>query len=279
MQEQENKRNHRTGLIISLGIHGALLLLFIFLLAWSPPDPPIQEYGIELNFGFDESGSGEVETEEVSEVESEAESDNETESEIETEPIEEIIEEQSEEPIEEIVEESISPDYNDSASPDKVKESEETIVKKEEVKEEKKSPEKPVEKPKPLITYPSGGGKQGEGNTNEKGNQGDPRGDDGISYKGNPGSGGASLEMSGWRWDKKPIPNDPTEATGKIIFEIEVDKYGTVVSIKTLEKTVSPLVEKIYRDEVLKTSFSKTSAGAAAAERSLGKITFVIRSN
>lgn len=279
MQEEENKKNHRTGLIISLAVHGALLLLFIFLLAWSPPDPPIEEYGIELNFGIEESGSGDIETEQVSEVESEAESESETESEVVTEPVEEITEEQSEDPSEEVVEESISPEYDDSSSPDKVEESEETVVKKEEVKIEEKSPEKPVEKPKPLITYPSGGAKQGEGNTKEKGNQGDPRGNDGVSYTGNPGSGGASLEMSGWKWDKKPRPDDPTDATGKIIFQIEVDKFGAVVSIKTLEKTVSPIVEKIYRDEVLKTSFTKTSAGAAAADRSTGKITFVIRSN
>ncbi len=278
MEREENK-NHRTGMLISVGIHTALLILFIFLLAWSPPDPPIPEYGIELNFGIDETGSGEEETEQVSEVESDLETENETETEVETEPVEEVIDEQSEEPTEEVVGENTNVDYDDAASPDKVKEAEEVVVKKEEIKEENKAVEKPVEKPKPLVTYPSGGGKKGEGNTNDKGNMGDPRGTDGVSYSGNPGSGGASLEMSGWKWDKKPSPNDPSEAAGKIIFEIEVDKFGTVVSIKTLEKTVSPLVEKIYRDEVLRTPFSKTSAGAAAAERSVGKITFIIRSN
>ena len=37
-----------------------LLILFFFLLAWKEPFPPIPEYGIELNFGIDNQGSGTV---------------------------------------------------------------------------------------------------------------------------------------------------------------------------------------------------------------------------
>lgn len=277
--EREENRNQRTGMIVSLTVHAALLILFLFVLAWSPPDPPIPEYGIELNFGLDATGSGNEETEQVSEVESEVESEQEVESEVETEPVEELVEEPTEDLSEDVQEESVSPDYEDATSPDKVEKTEEIKEKTEEIVEEKKTPEKPVEKPKPLVTYPSGGGKQGEGDTEDKGNMGDPRGGDGVSYTGNPGSGGASLEMAGWKWDKKPLPNDQTDATGKIVFEIQVDKFGTVVGIKTIQKTVSPIVEKIYKDEVLKTTFSKTSASAAVAERSVGKITFIIRSN
>lgn len=277
MSPEENNR-HRKGMIISLGIHAAILILFIFLLAWSPPDPPIEEYGIELNFGMQEMGSGDVETEEVSEIDSEQESENPNESESVEETVEEVIEEQADVPSEEVTEESSDIDYEDSESPDKITETEVKEVVKEETKTETKQIDEPKEDPKPLVTYPKGGGKTGEGDDDEKGNKGDPRGDDGIAYSGNPGSGGASLEMAGWRWNKKPIPNDQTDATGKIVFEIKVDEYGTVSGISTLETTVSPLVEKIYKDEVLKTTFSKTSS-ASAAKSSTGKITFIIRSN
>ena len=51
-----------------------------------------------------------------------------------------------------------------------------------------------------------------------------------------------------------------------------------VVGIKTLEKSVSPLVVSKYREEVLKTKFIKTGAGAAADE-STGRITFIIKSS
>ena len=274
----EEKNRHRKGMIISLGIHAAILILFVFLLAWSPPDPPIEEFGIELNFGMQEMGSGDVETEEVSESDSEQESENPNESESVEETVEEVVEEQADVPSEEITEESSDIDYDDAESPDQITDTEVKEVVKEETTTETKQIDEPKEDPKPLVTYPKGGGKTGEGDDDEKGNKGDPRGKDGVAYSGSPGSGGASLEMAGWKWNNKPVPDDPTDATGKIIFQIEVDEYGTVVGIKTLEKTVSPLVEKIYKDEVLKTSFSKTS-GAAAAKRSFGKITFVIRSN
>ena len=29
-------------------VHGLIILLLVFLVAWRPPDPPIEEYGIEL---------------------------------------------------------------------------------------------------------------------------------------------------------------------------------------------------------------------------------------
>src|SRR5690606_37912735 len=55
--EEEEKKNKRLGMIISVGLHGAMLLLFFFLLAWREPNPPLPDYGIELNFGMVE-GSG-----------------------------------------------------------------------------------------------------------------------------------------------------------------------------------------------------------------------------
>src|SRR5210317_1266055 len=51
-------RDKRTGWIVSLAIHAVMLLLFFFILAWQAPDPPLPEYGIELNFGLEEAGSG-----------------------------------------------------------------------------------------------------------------------------------------------------------------------------------------------------------------------------
>ncbi len=59
MTSQE-KKNDRLGMGVSLGIHIALLVLFIFLLAWKEPFPPLPEYGIEVSFGLEDAGSGEV---------------------------------------------------------------------------------------------------------------------------------------------------------------------------------------------------------------------------
>jgi len=62
MDLRENERkNKRIGFLTSLGIHSAVLLALIFLTGWKEPYPaPGASYGIELNFGLDDQGSGEV---------------------------------------------------------------------------------------------------------------------------------------------------------------------------------------------------------------------------
>src|SRR5882672_5409888 len=64
MSEREEKKNQRVGLLTSVGIHFAMLALFIFVMGWTAPDPPLSEYGagVELNFGLDDQGSGDVQT-------------------------------------------------------------------------------------------------------------------------------------------------------------------------------------------------------------------------
>lgn len=88
----------------------------------------------------------------------------------------------------------------------------------------------------------------------------------------------ASLELADWRWDCAPQPKDTTDENGKIMFEIKIDDLGEIIAVKTLEKTVSSFVEKIYQEAVEKLTFSKTSRNASYAPTSIGKITFLIRS-
>ena len=59
MNSDENK-NKRIGMVTSIGIHLTLFLIFFFLTAWRAPNPPNPEFGIELNFGLDNEGSGDV---------------------------------------------------------------------------------------------------------------------------------------------------------------------------------------------------------------------------
>ena len=89
---------------------------------------------------------------------------------------------------------------------------------------------------------------------------------------------GSSLEMQGWTWDFEPNPNDNSSESGRIIFEIIVDYYGEIVGLKTLETTLSPMVENIYREEILKLTFSPTNNNNPA-DISKGKITFIIKNN
>jgi len=62
MEQQETKRN-RIAFFTSLGVHLVILLLFLFSMAWRAPDPPLPEFGIELNFGDSDVGSGDIQPE------------------------------------------------------------------------------------------------------------------------------------------------------------------------------------------------------------------------
>jgi len=88
---------------------------------------------------------------------------------------------------------------------------------------------------------------------------------------------GITLELPGWTWDTVPQPQDDTEENGTIVFEITIDDLGEVIAVKTLDKTISPLVEKIYKDALIKLTFSKTAERSAYAPTTTGKITFILR--
>lgn len=88
---------------------------------------------------------------------------------------------------------------------------------------------------------------------------------------------GASLDIVGWIWDSVPHPQDNTDEVGRIIFEVTIDDSGEIIAITTLEKTVSPLVEQLYKDEVAKLSFSKTNKNMNYAPTSTGRITFILQ--
>lgn len=94
---------------------------------------------------------------------------------------------------------------------------------------------------------------------------------------GNGKKAGASLEMAGWIWDSVPDPQDNTDEIGKLVFEIVIDDTGEIIGIKTLEKTVTPLIEQLYKEEVAKLTFSKTSKKLAYASDSTGRITFILQ--
>ena len=115
--------------------------------------------------------------------------------------------------------------------------------------------------------------------SDQTGDKGDETGEiDARALYGTPGGGGgASLDLAGWIWDYVPQPEDTSNEFGRIVFEIKVDDHGEVIGVRTLEKTVSPRVEQIYREEVESLTFSPTSLNTVPAPVSTGKITFIIK--
>ena len=286
MATSEEKKNRTIALAVATGFQVLLLVLFFFLVAWRKPDPPLPEYGIELDFGLDNAGSGQTTepeptpvVEEVVEepVEAEVEEITEVEVEVPDPEVEEVTETEVVEPLPEAVEEVVT-ETQVEESPAVVEEAEE------EVREVIAEPEpKPTPKPKPKkeSLYPGTAKKaanQGD-DANEVGDKGreDGKIDERALYGAKGSADGASLQMAGWTWDNVPRPQDSSNENGRVVFEVTIDDQGEIIGVRTIEKTVSPAVERQYRLAVEQLTFSTTSDNVRPAPTSTGRITFIIR--
>jgi periplasmic protein TonB len=291
-EQDQDRKNKRIAFISTIGIHGILFTLMFLLVAYRAPDPPLSDLGagIELNIGFDDEGGGDDPM--ITPVGDNGDQQEEVQDQTQ--------EAQQQEELKETVREETKPEApkedeklitsNDESSvaikekKDEVKPADKPKEKVEEKKVEVKPQAvfKPTEK-KTESNANAGGAKEGtagsEGDDAGKtGNKGKPEGTlvKGGQYTGTPGGGGSSLELSGWAWDQKPNPDVPNNESGRLVFEIKVDENGDIVSIKTLERSVSQEAEQICRKEIQKLSFTQTGTNVPAI--STGKITFVVRS-
>ncbi len=283
--DAREKRNRRVGILTSVGVHAVVFLILFFVIAWRAPDPPLPEYGIELNFGLDDQGTGDVQPEEPAgdRGDSETEENAQTEKQEESSPAEETDESataQTEEPV-----------VSKAESPVTVKEEPKTTASKETTKPEtkeqsKESMEKLTEtKPKDAaakdVTEKGDATSHGD-DARKTGDKGSEEGKlDAKALYGTPGGGGGgagmNLQMSGWAWAEEPtIPQLPDNEDGRIVFEIECDENGDITGITSLERTLSPRAEQLLKDMIRKNSLVRTSGGMVP-ERSKGKIVFVLR--
>lgn len=298
MSVNKEKRNKQVGAAISIGIHLGIFLIFFFLIAWRAPDPPLPEFGIELNFGLDQVGSGEVQPEtNASPEDSEEDAQPDAPEEVQEE-VEEVVEDQPVEPEEEQVEaqetvdqpvETTETNVADLPQEEVTNQDSPDVVEQPKEKEEVKK----VEQKPPPVLYPGkkdgASGKTGESSeaqAADHGDDSDKAGDKGVEkgtidsralYGKLGGGGGSSLEISGWIWDFEPRPDDKSSESGKIVFEIKIDERGEIISVKTLERSVSNTVALLYEKEVERLTFTKTSTISSAPSTTTGKITFIIK--
>lgn len=277
------KKNRTIAGLIAVTLHIIIAVVLFFLAAWKAPDPPLPEYGIELNFGMDSAGSGDIqpqtEPEQIPQEEAQEESQPE-EVKVEEEKLPEPDVSKTESPV--VVEESAKP-----VKKEEVVKKPEPVKKPAEVKKEDPVKIKPVidqkavfnpEQPKETTKSP------GQGNVSgAKGDQGVKEGkvDNDALFNGTQGGGGggvagSGLSLSGWKWDKEPTPELPAnESPGKIVFKITVDENGDIVGLTTLERGISAAAEKLCREEILKRKF--TPLGEKVPPISEGKVTLYVR--
>ena len=251
-----NTKHKKKSAAITLMI--LLLLLFvIFNYGMQYLDPP-EEYGLAINFGDSNFGSGEPvqKTKKVPNPKV-------------VEKKEKVVEEVKEIPKEIIKEEIITNDTaKDVPIVEKVKD-----VKKEPVKEVVKK-EIPKLKPKPkpskettdalnslLNGNSSDGEPKGEGDDKKEGVKGSANGEpDSNKYYGNTGSGsGGNYNLAGRKALSKPIEQPDCQEEGIVVVRITVDKNGKVISaipgVKGSTNTAACLL-KPAKEAALKTTWN-----------------------
>ncbi|MGC1241654.1 MAG: hypothetical protein WA874_08700 [Chryseosolibacter sp.] len=281
MTEAQEKKQRTIAMITSLGVHAVVVLILLFMVAWRAPNPPLPDFGIELNFGMDTQGSGDIQPE--SPV-----GDEETEPEAVEEQLEELPEPDQEEITEEDVLEETKPEEAPPVQPEVASKIESPVAveeKKEEVKPVEKPKEKPIEKviekkpevkpvpEKPKAVYKPKTDATTEGAASEKqgapgshgddvnktGDKGDPQGTlDSKALYGKQGGGGGGVSMSGFGGFGHPnieTPSLPEESYGIYEFKVKVDEQGYVVSVTSLQRGLSFEAERRLKAAIQQLQF------------------------
>lgn len=287
------EEHRREALLITAAIV-VLLALLCFFIKFSGPNPPLEALGgdgVELNYGLDEAGSGDIQTMATANASQNREDSRPPAAQPDPTPQAAQPRVEASAPAEPKTQEKVITSEAEEASvtAPPVTKPAPVAPPKEVVRETPKPREQPrtLYTPKGSATGAAGGnGVSGSssaptGNSNGDrpgtvGDQGDPRGSlDAKALYGAPGSGGSGsrpgsgggsgLEMSGWRFDNQPVVEALDDNPGVVRFKIKISDDGEVESVTKVSGNVSPAQEKLCRDKLLDANFVKTNAGAGGA--------------
>jgi outer membrane biosynthesis protein TonB len=293
-------KDRRRGVIGTILVH-VTLLVFLLFVALRTPLPLPGEEGVEVNLGFDESGMGNIQSDEAPPKEEPQPQPQKVTPppeiiEPEPEPVEEDIITQDIEEAPAIEEkEEKEPEPEPEEKPEEIKEVEpvkEEIIEKEPVEEimdsiplqnEPVEEEVVVEDPKPVVNKralytgsTSDGQGTSQGVTEGGGDQGKPHGyKESDKYDGKGGSGNgiqASLGGRGTLYLEKPSSRFTEQ--GKVVIDIWVDKTGVVKKAQVNTKgtnIIDPNLKKIAVDAAYNSKFTQDQS---AVDLQRGTITY-----
>jgi len=220
-------------------------------------EPPPPEEGILINFGFDNQGSGEIQTQ--SNVQSEKQIVK-----------EQITQEAS--PSKSVQDEMLTQETEEAP---KVNTEKSESIREEEVVKEEPKPSQELSDAMSKWKNKSDDKSSSDGNTGKQGDQGDPSGSlESGSYVGGSGGSGFSFNLNGRKMIAKPRIKDVSQDEGKVVVDIIVDKYGKVVRATPGVRgstTTSNILYKIAREAALSTKFD---TNIDAPEQQKGQIVF-----
>ncbi len=148
------------------------------------------------------------------------------------------------------------------------------IEKKEDKKEEKKQETTTPIKEEKKNEATSNSNEDGSSKTKDKqGNSDDPNDKGKIGTK-----EGTEMSIVGWRWTRKPQPNDALNEQGKIVFDITIDQNGNVTDVNLVEKSITIGIgtQTAYENAIFSTKFERTLS-KPATESTVGRLTFNIK--
>lgn len=266
-----------------------LFLWMFFHVILSAPDPP-EEYGMEVNFGTTDFGSGDDQPEEELKMQP-------VEEVVPEEPVEEVVEE-VQEPVEEVVEEVVEDVITEETveevpvvTPVKEvpKEQPKEVVPVEKPKETPKvEPKKEPTPPKPdkatedalssVLNGPPADGKSSgsEGDDDKAGDKGHENGDPNApDYYTNPGNGsGGNYDLIGRLPLRRPIPKYPCKKEGRVVVSIKVNRAGKVISATPGAKGSTTTESCLLNEAKIAALNTKWQPAANAPEKQIGKIIY-----
>lgn len=283
---QAEQSNKVKGFTISLMIHAALILIFLFFYL-TPPNPPLSEMGlggggVELNLGDPLAGTHDLSNLTASNPEAEATSE-----ELATpEPVAEEHTEESTTDEGENVEATVT-EHEDAVA---IKTSTKTTVKTETPvkKEEPKVTPTPVVNNNAMMKKKTGSTNKSGDDKNTPGDPGQKEGTlDGKALMGKPGKGGDGTSsgiglgggLVGWKFVTQPSVVDLSQEKGTLIFKIYVNDEGIIEVAKVIENRggITPSLQAAYQKALVGVELSLIDPNKKIPPRSEGTVTWEIR--
>tara|TARA_B100001758_G_C18417002_1_gene621106 strand:+ start:33036 stop:33812 length:777 start_codon:yes stop_codon:yes gene_type:complete len=232
------KKDKHKGIIGTILFHGLLLIAFLFM-GLTYQDPPPEEEGISINFGFTNEGLGEIAPESTDKK---------------IEIVEKKIIEQQIERTEKIITQS------EIETPVVETTEEKKIVKIEKSQEEVIEEKKPEVNKKALYTGKKKNQNKSEGEKYREGNQGvidgDPNSE--VYNGGGIGEDGTVYQLGGRKLEFKAKPIYNMQVEGTVVVAITVNRLGDVINATAGIKGSTTLNKKLLqraKTAALKTKF------------------------
>lgn len=240
-------------------LFAALIVGVLYLFGLYRLTPPPPEYGMEVNLGYMDEGSGDMQAYDPAAEPAQAQQEQEVAQE------EEVVTAQDEAPA--IAKQTVKP------KPQKKKD---VVKEKPKEKAETREPEEP--KINPMALYPGkrkGTENSSQGETSTPGDQGKPTGDANASgYSGSGGSGGISFSLNGRTLMSLKKPEYNSDEEGIVVVRIWVNKNGEVTRVSAGMKGTTTMDVNLLKAAERAALGSKFVAKDNAPDEQTGTITY-----